>query len=135
MPFEFLPHTADVRMNVSGKSLEELFCDALRGTMQFLSPNAQENAARVQHTIEISSPDVTALLVDFLNAALSSAQENKETYADVTIKDLAATHVSATVSGYPVQSFGNDIKAVTYHEADVHKNEKGEWKTTIVFDI
>jgi SHS2 domain-containing protein len=38
------------------------------------------------------------------------------------------------VIGYSPVEFEQDVKAVTYHEADV-RYENGMWSTTLVFDI
>ena len=34
-----------------------------------------------------------------------------------------------------VDAFDEDIKAVTYHEANIEENEEGVLQTTIIFDI
>ena len=35
----------------------------------------------------------------------------------------------------PIETFDEDVKAVTYHEAQVKKNEKNNYEVTIIFDI
>ena len=39
------------------------------------------------------------------------------------------------LSGTRINNFDEEIKAVTYHEANVIKNKKGLWETCIIFDI
>jgi len=48
---------------------------------------------------------------------------------------LTETEIEVKVFGRKVEEFEEDIKAVTYHEAEVKKNEKGEYETMLVFDI
>jgi len=58
MPYEILPHTADVRLKASGKTPEELFSEALKGMMTIAKPavkNSTESARR-QCSAKISKP-------------------------------------------------------------------------------
>ena len=43
--------------------------------------------------------------------------------------------LEAGLEGFEVEVLAKDIKAVTYHEADVRENAEGQFETTIVFDI
>jgi len=86
-------------------------------------------------TVTVYASDRTALLVDFLNEALSLAQIHKEVYLSVAFSTFSEIALEATLKGAKVDEFNEDIKAVTYHEADVRQNEKGEWETTLIFDI
>lgn len=62
--------------------------------------------------LELASLDISSLLIDFLSTILTLSYENKAIFC-----------------------FDKDIKAVTYHEAEVKKNDQGKYETTIVFDI
>jgi len=135
MPYRFLEHTADVRMEVKGKDLKGLFSGAMAGMMAFLRPKVLGEIVGVKRQISLSSPDATALLVDFLGEVLRLSQTNKEAYHKAVFHKLSENSLEAELFGVPVESFEDDIKAVTYHEAKVAKNEKGEWQTLIVFDI
>jgi SHS2 domain-containing protein len=135
MSYKIVEHTADLRMQASGKKPEELFSSALQGAMAFLNPKIPEKSAAVRHLIKIESPDKTALLVDFLNEALSLSRINKESYDSVIFKKMDESSLEAEISGRKAESFGEDIKAATYHEADMKKNRKGEWETMLIFDI
>ena len=136
MTYKMLEHTADVRMLVRGDSLEELFSDAVYGMMEILKPKKNEVQKQpIQRTIALEASDTTALLIDFLNEVLLSAHINKEMYDEVIFKTLSQRSLEANLRGFDSLSFGEDIKAVTYHEADVKKTEDGTWETMIVFDI
>jgi len=137
MPFEVLKHTADLRMRVWGDSLSSLFLDAVKGMMGVLkeNPNDKIQMTNVKREIKLQSSDKTALLVDFLNEILSQAQTNKEIYPEIILKKLSETGIEAELNGIPVEGFDEDIKAVTYHEAEIKKNPQGQWETMLVFDI
>ncbi len=134
MPYEIIKHTADLRMKVGGKTPEELFAEALRGMMGVLKEESEKGEKR-KRTIVVQSADRTSLLVDFLNEALAQAQINREIYDHVVFGRFSETALEAELEGAAVGAFDEDIKAVTYHEADVKRNEKGGWETMLIFDI
>lgn len=133
--YEILEHTADVRMLVQGDSLEDLFSEALYGMMEILEPKVDDQKKVIERVIAIEATDTTTLLIDFLNEVLLSTQIHKEAYNKMIFKELSQHSLEAILSGIAVQSFGEDIKAVTYHEAEVKRTEDGTWETMIVFDI
>jgi len=142
MPYRILEHTADVRLVVEGRTLAELFSEGLRGMMELMKPEDRSDAAEApggpaesSRQIQVESPSATALLVDFLNEALCLAHSHREVYEEAVIEEVSGTRVRATLSGRPVGSFGEDIKAVTYHEAEIRKNAAGNLETKLVFDI
>jgi SHS2 domain-containing protein len=135
MPYEWLEHTSDVRIRVHGSTLEKLFSDALKAMTEILAPRECEPRQADQRSISIQAPDVTSLLIDFLNAALLETTLRKTAYRQVTFHALTESGLRAALSGFRFASMGEDIKAVTYHEAHVHKTESGDWETLLVFDL
>ncbi|OGG91035.1 hypothetical protein A3H16_03830 [Candidatus Kaiserbacteria bacterium RIFCSPLOWO2_12_FULL_53_8] len=133
MAYSFHEHTADVRMDVEGDSYGALLEQSLLGMFEYLRPAGK--GKRVERAIEVESPDRAALVVDFLNEALSLAHAHKEEYDSATFKVLSDRHVRATLVGNRVGSFGEDIKAVTYHEAAVERDAEDVWRAHFVFDI
>jgi SHS2 domain-containing protein len=100
----------------------------MRGTP---APGAQP----VQRIIAVEdSADRTALLVDFLNDVLHRTHVARELFDDVTFTRFEEQSLEATLTGIAPASFDEDVKAVTYHEADVVQREN-VWHTTLVFDI
>jgi len=143
--FEMLPHTADIKIRVYGKTLEEFFCNAVMGMFQAIGPKISgcktenervicENLPERRH-VQVESPDVEALLVDFLSEALYLSDINDEAYLWATMNSISETAVDAVLHGIKVEGFEVvEIKAVTYHEMKVEKIG-GVWQTSIVFDI
>jgi len=131
--YEIIPHTADVRLRVTAPGLEELFADAVRGMYGVMRAHPGEE--HVEREIAVhDSADTTALLVDFLNEVLGRAHVGKELFTGVAFTRFEAASLEATLTGVRGTSFEEDVKAVTYHEADVHR-EGGNWTTMLVFDI
>lgn len=135
MPYSFYEHTADVRMNVSGRTLEELFRDALTGMVVITDPEKKEGGAPVEKEIILEANDTTNLLVDFLSDALTLMHTEYVAYTDIIFDILNEKELKAKLIGYTTKSFAEDIKAVTHHEAEVKQNKDGVWSTNIIFDI
>ncbi len=136
MSFEFLKHTADMKMIVRAGNLKSLFKEALKG-MAFAQKSKilPEEKLIKKRLVEIQSTDRTALLVDFLNEVLAQSQINKEIYLDVKFTEFSDVKIKAEIYGICVDKFDEDIKAATYHEADIKQNKRGAWKTIIIFDV
>ncbi|MBI1974838.1 MAG: archease [Parcubacteria group bacterium] len=136
-PFEILGHTADLRLRVTGKTEEELFRNALRGMASIQSPQASKpiSPKAKKREVKVQSPDVSALLIDFLNEVLYLSNVSKEVYVDVAFSKFSGIELEGELSGVPVEKFDKDIKAATYHEAEVKQNEEGFYEATVIVDI
>lgn len=143
--FEMLPHTADIKIRAYGATKKELFRNALIGMFNSVQPLTDtchvENdrvvcdELPVAHDVVLKSGDEESLLVDFLSEALYLSDVYDEAYFDADIHELTANIVKATVRGVHITGFDVvEIKAVTYHELAIKKNDDG-WQVDIVFDI
>lgn len=122
-----------MRVRVAAPSVEELFRDAVRGL--YAAMHAHGGGEPVARAISVhESADTTALLVDFLNEVLHRAHVGGEMFDEVVFTRLEELSLEASVSGIAGVSFDEDVKAVTYHEAEV-RFEDGAWTTMLVFDI
>jgi UDP-N-acetylmuramoyl-L-alanyl-D-glutamate--2,6-diaminopimelate ligase len=132
--FEILPHTADVKIRAFGGNLEELFKNALLGMMEVMKPKLSGQSGKTRR-IELKSIDRNALFIDFLNEVLYLAQANKEAFPKIKFSKFSDTELEAELVGQKVESFSEDIKAVTYHGAEIKQKNDGTWETAILFDI
>lgn len=130
-------HTADVQIIVEADTLEELFEGGLEGMNGILKENIPlpENQPNEGYEIAVGSSDETALLIDFLSEVLTMSYEKRKIFRGLKILELKTQFIKAIIYGTPVEHFDDDIKAVTYHMAEVKKNKAGKWQTRIVFDI
>lgn len=135
MPYKIKEHIADIRIAVGGRNLEQLFTDAFLGMMYIMKPSQKFAPEKVERDIVLESLDTTALLVDFLNEVLSLASANKEFYTHIIFYKIQPTSLRARLFGISAESFHREIKAVTYHEAEVKQTKDGAWETTLIFDI
>ena len=133
---EYLPHTADIRVKIESDSLEGLFHAGFQAMAEVIKKeNENKDSNKITRKIEVKSMDITVLLIDFLSAVLTETHIGQVSFFDLEILNLSDQSIVALIKGCPVDHFDEDIKAVTYHEADVVKNEKGNWETLIIFDI
>ena len=130
--FAVAQHTADIRIEISAASPEDVFADGVRGLMEVMKPEVAGDAVTV--TVEVESPDLTALLVDFMNEILLRCHIRRQAFEPESIL-LDENSVVARLRVTTVIRFEEDVKAVTYHEADVRRNDDGSWTTTIVLDV
>ncbi len=138
MPYLFYPHTADVRLKVTGDTWVDVFRLALEAMAELM----KENFCRTNRgdfirevRLELKSIDGTSLLVDFLSEVLTLSHISKTIYCEVVFETLTETEIRASIRGKSTNQFDRDLKAVTYHEAELKINEKGQWESILVFDI
>ena len=132
--YEILEHKADLKIRAFGKEKSELFSNALLGMSESMKSEIK-GKEKTKHEIKIKSLDLPTLLVDFLSEVLYLSQTNKEVYFDIKFKKLTNTELEGKIIGQKVERFGEDIKAVTYHDLAIHQKKDGIWEATILFDI
>lgn len=143
--FEIIPHTADLKIRVYGKTLQELFEHALQGMFQATKPQAAGCAyvkdrlvcasLPIMRDVGINSPDVNALLVDFLSNALYLSDVHNEVYLAMTVTSFTQMTLIADLHGVAITGMQeSEIKAVTYHDLAIVQKD-GVWQTDIVFDV
>ncbi|MBI3396322.1 MAG: archease [Spirochaetia bacterium] len=145
--FETADHTADIRLLLKGDSLHELFRAGLLGVAHVLKPGfcphggallppvAPNTTSRFRKEVAVTAPDQAALLVDFLSEILYLSNVEKVVCCEVDFSELSPTALRAVIHGAPVESFDDDIKAVTYRESEIRVDDAGVYSSTIVLDI
>lgn len=135
MRYKILSHTADLRVKVFGRTEEELFQNAAFALARVLVSEKQKKLLRGYEKIAVQGNNINELLVNFLNEVLTQSQINKKLYERVKILKFSPINLEAHIFGMPVDSFNEDVKAVTYHKVDIQKNKRGIFETTVIFDI
>lgn len=134
---EIIAHTADVRIRITAESLPQLFEMGLKSLNQMLLKNFNNltHGKNFIEKINLHAPDTTSLLIDFLSEVLTLSQVHKAIFFDFKIDQMTDCRLSGRLIGSKIDAFDEDVKAVTYHEAEVKVNENGDWETVIIFDI
>jgi SHS2 domain-containing protein len=131
-PYEEIEHTADWAIIVRGDTLAGLFEHAAEGMFFLLNAKHKKNQARKGH-LSLAAIDRETLLVSWLEELLYLL-EMERVSADNFHVNLEDQGLNAEFDLYPVDSIKKDIKAVTYNELKIVKDEDG-FHTTIVFDV
>ncbi|MBI2625775.1 archease [Candidatus Parcubacteria bacterium] len=129
-----LPHTADLRARVFGVSLEDLFQNALAGFAHIIGAGISRGEP-IQHKFALESGSATNLLIDFLNEALYCSNVEKAIFDQVTFSELSESKLVGILRGHRVDRFAEDVKAVTYHGAEIRQDTAGKFAVELVFDV
>lgn len=125
--FEYLPHTADVKIKAYGKTREELFSNVAIGTFNILT-DISKVKPKIKKTIKIESKKITSLLYDYLEEFLFLL--DTEGFIISKIEKINITEkqdtfeLNADISGDSYKNYvtKGDIKAITYHEMEIKDN-------------
>ncbi len=134
MRFKYLEHTADIKFQAFGDSIEEAFKNsALAMTNSMFDGKVKK---RITKKIKVQGKDNERLLYEFLEELLFLLDSEDFILSEVKkIKinknKLEAELIGDTASNY---DFGIVVKAITYNEMFV-KNEKKKWITQVVIDV
>ncbi len=137
MAFHVIDHTADVGIRVVSDSRELLFRDAAAG-LYALIVDADTVQPSQEAAIAVDGTDDTDLLINWLRELLFLWTGKQLLVHGITSLEWNRHRIKARVT---VDRFSpehhhiiNDIKAVTYHQAEV-VCEDGTWTALIVCDV
>jgi SHS2 domain-containing protein len=139
--FKFIPHTADIAVQITAKTMEDLFsmaASALKSAVveDFKSKN------NISYKLNCSAQILEELLVIFLNEINYLYFSKKFIFcqvAELSIKKPADQYMAEAVlmgENFSLKHhiFKEEIKAVTYHNLEIKNTDEG-FSVTIVFDI
>jgi SHS2 domain-containing protein len=135
MTYKFLRHTADVKFNASGKTLNKCFSDSAIAMFKAMYPDDIES--KIKKTIKVKGKDLESLLYNFLEELLVLLDSKDFFVSKVDVKvneddfSLVAKVLGDKTSNY---SISLQVKAVTYNEMSVRKT-KGLWRSVVVLDV
>lgn len=134
--FIVVDQAAEVKLRLTGETLEDLFLEALEG-LAYLLYEQYQAAAIIQITIpiKVSSLDINSLLVDFLSEVLYQSEIHQAVFFKARLKRFTNSKIEADLLGQQTHQFNRNIKAVTYHGVRILRNEDSLWQTEIIFDI
>jgi SHS2 domain-containing protein len=134
--WKLLEHTADIRLEVYGATLEGLFINAALGLSNIILPKA-ELTPQTELEIKVEADSAEELLVNWLRELLFLNQTRKLIMTHAQIIVFTETNLLAKVSfadNPPDVESSFEIKGVTYHGLSIIKNSDG-YSARIVFDI
>jgi len=139
MKYEYIKHTADLKVRAYGKTIEEAFANVAIGGFDFLTDTSKIKK-KIEKKISITSKRIEALLYDFFEELLFLLDTESfmiSDFKDMKIKqakDKFELTCVAQGDNYKNYEVKGDIKAVTYSEMSI-KKEKNGFVVEVVFDI
>jgi len=139
MKYEYLDHTADLKIRAYGKTLEEAFINTAIGAFNFLTDTSKVKK-KIEKKINITANKIESLLYDFLEELLFMLDTTGFILAE--IKDTKIKEGGGVFSlecivfgdNYKKYDVKGNIKSVTYSEMSI-KKDKGEYVIEVVLDI
>lgn len=135
MSFYERDHTADIIMQVSEKTLEDLFSSAGLALMHIMYRNV--TGTTTEKTIFLSEPDRDTLMHDFLSELLFVSECDNIVFSTITIT-LSGCDLVATLRGEPFNqdrhAGGMEVKGISYSGLHIVKDEDG-YTLDILFDV
>ena len=135
-------HTADIGVEIYGKTLEELFKNAGYALFEMMVDTTTiiPNMSRI---VSLTATDTEMLLMNWLRELLYLFSVYQEVYAEFELQlnpgvQTSVCKLEAIVKGELLDpqkhDFRTEIKAITYHQfAVTHENDI--WNARVLFDV
>ena len=132
-PFEFLDHTADIKVKVQGATLNEIFENSVKAISQYISGN-QKIESKKGKVIEVKGTDNESLLYNFIDEILYLIDAESFIPVKATVL-LRGNNLKAELYGDSTKKYNLDhIKAATYAEMTI-KKINDNWEAVFVLDV
>ncbi|MBT3405189.1 archease [archaeon] len=136
---KFLAHTADVKFQAEGATLEASFSNCVVALRQSIAAEIKVKEV-IEKKIEVSGKDLENLLYEFLEEFIYLL--DAESFLVATIKEIKIDKkqmtLTARVLGDKAENyeFSNPVKAVTYSEMFIKfDEEKNKFICQVVLDV
>jgi SHS2 domain-containing protein len=130
----WVDHTAEVQLQLGADSLAGLLAEAGRALGALLLRGREAEPSGEPRTIELSSVDREALLVDWLNEIIFLAEVERWVAVDFGFSAASETHLKASARGVAVDEPPALVKAATFHGLAVEEREGG-LQAEVIFDV
>lgn len=133
--FEILEHTADVGLRARGKDLGTTIENAVRALAEIIGVWQPGEGDRIP--IEAESGDAGGLLVDWLSEVLYLHETRNAAIAGIEVTSADDRRAEGSVTLVPLQAApdeGVQVKAITYHQLKVERDEDG-WLAEVFVDV
>ena len=132
--FEEIEHTADRALRIYGSNLGELLLNAVRGMNSLMGTELTPGSARQEKTVVLDALDAESLLVEWLSELAYWAETELLVFNEFDIECVSPTHLTTKIRGARVAHLEKHIKAVTYHNLEIVRTDRG-LAATVVFDV
>jgi SHS2 domain-containing protein len=135
--FEILNHTADIGIIVHGKNLKALFENAGEAFFRLIT-DLRKVRRRIERRVNIRGESLDRLMVDWLSELLYLHDVENLLFKGFEIDSVSEDGLKAIVKGEPFQEgvhvIKTEVKAVTYHQIEVRRENRG-WRARVILDL
>ena len=136
MGFELIGHTADIAVAAKGDTLDTAFAAIADGMAAAQCEEVPSGGDRFSVSVEAGS--IEALLFDYLDELIYQRDVRNvlpvDNEVDIELED-GGYHLMGTARGVALEQISaREVKAVTYSEMEVEKQEDG-WRVYVVLDV
>lgn len=135
--YKFLSHTADIKFQAFGNSLEEAFENSFEALKQVIVDKIKIKNKKIIK-IKVHGNDLKELLYNFLEETLFLLDakdfivgEIKNIKINMKKLELKADIIGDKASNYKIS---NDVKAITYNDMFI-ENKKNKFVIQVVLDV
>ncbi len=137
--WKLLDHPADIRIEVYGKTLEELFLNAAEGLSQLSTGSIKVSGSQIEKTLALESDSFDDLLVDWLREILFLFNSERFILRKASLKISEGISLESKLFGSILDPSleledGLEIKGVTYHGLLLEEDSDG-FVAQVIFDI
>ncbi len=135
MPYTLRDHTADIAVEATGETLDDVFgavADGMAGAMCDEIPDSGDS-----YTLSVVAESREAALFDYLDELIYERDVRLVLPVDnrATVEGGEEWSVTASYRGVPLADVSaRDLKAVTYSEMEISERDDG-WFAYVVFDV
>ena len=135
--FSVLDHTADIGLVIYGKDLASLFEHAGEGFF-YLITDLKAVRPRIEKRVTLKGESLDRLMVDWLSELLYLHDVEHLLFKEFRVESVGEEGLKAVAKGEPFQDgvhvIKTGVKAVTYHQIEVKKSDRG-WTARVIFDL
>jgi len=131
--YEILEHPADLKIRAYGQNLSELFNNVLLAMTEAMKPRVIEQNF-ISQKIDLKANNLENLLIDFLSEVIYQTDLNNLVYSRAEFDKINKQELSGKIFGQKIKTLETEIKAVTWHDLEV-KKENNQWRAILIFDL
>ncbi len=137
MPYRLIEHTADLGIEITAGSLNELFEEAARAMFNEIVEDLSKVEHRVEKVLSLEESTLEDLLVSWLSELLYIFDVEEVVFSKFEVS-IEGTALKGRAYGEYIDRsrhvLRTEIKSVTYHMLSIERTD-GSYKATVIFDI
>ncbi len=139
MAYEFLEHTADLKIRATGNTLGEALSEAAKAVFESIAGKSKVEP-KEERTITVVVREPETLVHDFLGQLIYLFATEKMLFSDyqLTLKEAIGYKLVAKAKGERYDPKRHrlikEVKAVTYHDMRVREEKGKGWTIEVVCD-